>query len=65
MICDIMAGDPVPAQEGRPSLLLRPMDTDSLWELAKTTGSTMDAIRKANQLVDDPQQGQLLLIPIP
>jgi LysM repeat protein len=40
------------------------MDTDSLWELAKETGSTMDAIRKANGLTQEPRQGQMLLIPV-
>lgn len=64
MICDITAGEMLQRKENRPSLLLRPMDTDSLWELAKTTGSTVDAIRKANQLTQEPQPGQMLLIPI-
>lgn len=64
MICDITLGEVQPMQENRPSLLLQPMDADSLWELAKRTGSTMDAIRKANQLTQDPQQGQVLLIPV-
>ena len=64
MICDITLGEVQTMREGRPSLLLRPMDTDSLWELAKCTGSTMDAIRKANQLTQEPQQGQMLLIPV-
>ena len=65
MICDITAGELLQPRQDRPSLLLRPMDTDSLWELAKTTGSTMDAIRKANALSQEPQWGQMLLIPIP
>lgn len=64
MICDITVGEAHPTREGRPSLLLQPMDAESLWELAKRTGSTMDAIRKANQLTQDPQQGQILLIPV-
>ena len=38
---------------------------ESLWELAKTTGSTMDAIRRANNLENEPSPGQMLLIPIP
>jgi LysM repeat protein len=40
------------------------MDSDSLWNLAKASGSTMAAIRKANQLTQDPQPGQMLLIPV-
>ena len=64
MISGISVGEPITAPRDRPALLLRPMDTDSLWELAKATGSTMAAIRAANQLTQDPQPGQMLLIPM-
>ena len=64
MISALTVGGSKPLDEGRPSLILRPMDADSLWELAKANGSTMDAIRRANQLTQDPQQGQMLLIPV-
>lgn len=50
--------------EERPTLILRRMDAESLWELAKRSGSTMEAIRKANGLTQEPEQGQMLLIPI-
>lgn len=49
---------------GRPSLILRRVDGEGLWTMAKKTGSTVDAIRKANNLQGDPQQGQMLLIPV-
>jgi len=50
---------------GRPSLILRRAGNDRLWDIAKSTGSTMDAIRAANGQ-DSPQSPeQLLLIPIP
>lgn len=64
MISALTVGGSKPLDEGRPSLILRPMDADSLWELAKASGSTMDAIRKANQLTQEPRQGQMLLIPV-
>lgn len=64
MISALTVGGSKPLDEGRPSLIIRPMDADSLWELAKANGSTMDAIRKANQLTQDPRQGQMLLIPV-
>lgn len=48
----------------RPSLILRRMGQESLWELAKKCGSTVDAICKANQLSGDPSPEQMLLIPI-
>ena len=64
MISGLTVGGSKPLEEARPSLILRPMDTDTLWELAKETGSTMDAIRKANGLTQEPRQGQMLLIPV-
>lgn len=49
---------------GRPSLILRRQGENGLWELAKMSGSTMDAIRQANGLTDEPAVGKLLLIPV-
>lgn len=49
----------------RPSLILRRAGEEDLWEIAKSSGSTMDAIRLANKLQEEPEQGQLLLIPVP
>lgn len=48
----------------RPSLIVRSVGEGSLWELAKKTGSTVDAIRKANNLQQEPEDSQLLLIPV-
>ena len=50
----------------RPSLIIRaPLAGQSLWDLAKSCGSTVEAIRGANHL---PQEGpapeSLLLIPV-
>lgn len=56
------AKDPDP---DRPSLILRRAGEGGLWELAKMSGSTVDAIRKANGIQDDPTPGQMLLIPVP
>lgn len=64
MISGLTVGETRQPDPDRPSLILRRMDTDSLWELAKATGSTMAAIRKANALTQDPEQGQMLLIPV-
>lgn len=47
-----------------PSLILRRASGDSLWELAKATGSTEDAIRAANGLEGEPEKDRMLLIPI-
>lgn len=51
-------------QEDRPSIILRRAGGDSLWELAKTCGSTVAAIWEANELEGEPKEGQMLLIPV-
>ena len=51
-------------EENRPSLLLQRMGEEGLWNLAKASGSTVDAIRQANGLQDEPVPGQMLLIPV-
>ena len=64
MLCGLEVGDKAEPDPGRPSLLLRRAGETSLWELAKHSGSTVDAIRKANHLAGEPTPGQMLLIPI-
>ena len=49
---------------GRPSLILRKAGQDSLWDIAKESRSTVNAIQKANQLEGEPDSPQMLLIPI-
>ncbi len=48
----------------RPSVILRRAGEESLWELAKNAGSTVEAIQKANNLQQDPEENQMLLIPV-
>lgn len=48
----------------RPSLILRRIGEESLWELAKRTGSTVEAIQKLNGLQQEPLADQMLLIPV-
>ena len=47
-----------------PSLILRRMGEESLWQIAKASGSTRAAICKANGLESEPLPGQMLLIPV-
>ena len=54
-------GEPDPQ---RPSLILRRAGEESLWEIAKKCGSTVAAIRGANQLQEEPKPSQMLLIPV-
>ena len=48
----------------KPSLILRRPGNCDLWTLAKQTGSSVDLIRNVNNLVDEPNDNQLLLIPV-
>ena len=48
----------------RPSLILRRTGRESLWDIARESGSTVAAIRAANALEGEPEQGRMLLIPV-
>lgn len=48
----------------RPSLILRRYENTDLWSMAKEAGSTVTAIRQANDLTAEPEQGRMLLIPV-
>ena len=48
----------------RPSLIVRRADGQSLWELAKKNGSTVSSIQQASQLQTEPEDTQMLLIPV-
>ena len=64
MISALELGEEKNKDSGRPSLILKRVGTDGLWEIAKRTGSTVDAIRKANNLDTEPEPGRMLLIPV-
>ena len=64
MVTGLELGEIVPPAEDRPSLILRRVGEETLWEMAKLYGSTEDAIRKANGLTEEPTQGQILIIPV-
>lgn len=64
-VSSLSVGDRRKPDPDRPSLLLRRAGAETLWELAKDCGSTVEAIRKANQLTGEPEPRQMLLIPVP
>lgn len=64
IVTGIQAGEDKMADPGRPSLILCRADGSGLWNIAKTCGSTMAAIRKANSIDGDPTPGQMLIIPV-
>lgn len=49
----------------RPSLILRRTGEERLWDIAKASGSTMEAIRRLNGITEEPVPDRLLLIPVP
>lgn len=64
MVKGLELGEKISSDGNRPSVILRKAGTASLWELAKTNGSTVDAIRCANGLEQDPPEDKMLLIPV-
>lgn len=64
MITSLVLGERVKTDAERPSLILCKCEEDALWNLAKKTGSTVKAIRKANGLEGAPESGRILLIPV-
>lgn len=64
MVTGLELGELREQDEARPSLVLcRPGDED-LWTIAKRCGSTVAAIKTANNLQGDPMADQMLLIPV-
>lgn len=60
----ITLGEPMVKDPDRPSLLLRRCGTGSLWDIAKNSGTTVSAIKAANNMVDDYAPDKMLIIPI-
>lgn len=65
MITELELGETKEPDPLRPSLILRRAGENRLWDIAKECGSTVDAIRKANQLQQEPDSDRMLLIPVP
>lgn len=57
-------GEKCESDTNQPSLVLQRAEGQTLWEIAKATGSTVAAIRNANGLTQEPDAGQMLLIPV-
>lgn len=65
MVTGVELGQSCARDPGRPSLILRRSGTKRLWDIAKDSGSTVEAIRQANGIQGEPAPGQMLLIPVP
>lgn len=64
MVSGLSLGEETEPDPGRPSLILRRKGENSLWQLAKHCGSTVEAIQNANHLTEEPMEQQMLLIPV-
>lgn len=64
MISTMEIGQPEEPNPDRPNLILRRKGKQTVWELAKLHGSTVDRIMLANGLEGEPEEGKLLLIPV-
>ena len=64
MVHGLHLGELKEQDPARPSLILKRMGERTLWDLAKECGSTIETIRQANRLTDDPQPEQMLIIPV-
>ncbi len=53
----------IPSPE-RPCVILRTAGENTLWDMAKSCNSTVDAIMQVNQLQGEPDSNQMLLIPV-
>jgi len=63
-LSSIKTGEKKQPDSARPSLILRKAGQDRLWDIARTSGSTVEAIQKANGLSEEPAPDRMLLIPV-
>jgi hypothetical protein len=64
MVSGITAGERIEPDLGRPSIVIRRKGGARLWDIAKTCGSTVDSILRANGLEEEPDADKMLLIPV-
>ena len=64
MVTGASLGDLQEPDPDRPSLILLRAGGQRLWDIARESGSTVAAIRAANSLEGEPEQGRMLLIPV-
>lgn len=64
MVTGLELGEVQNPDPDRPSLILCKVGKDTLWDVAKRTGSTVEAIQKANDLQQEPDGDRILLVPV-
>ncbi len=64
VVTGLELGEPRKLDPNRPSLILCRAGELRLWDIAKSSNATLEAIRQANNLQGEPAPNQMLLIPI-
>jgi hypothetical protein len=64
VVAEVELGELQKPKPDRPSLILCRKGSQRLWDIAKNTGSTVEAILEANNLQGEPNAEQVLLIPV-
>ena len=64
IITGVSVGEMTKKDPNRPSLILRRLGQESLWDVAKSCRTTVSAIQNANDITDDCAPNQMLIIPI-
>lgn len=64
MVTQMELGETIPVDPERPSVILRRVGSDSVWDIAKAYGSTVERINEANALESEPLPERMLLIPL-
>ena len=64
MVAGLDAGEMTDADAERPSMIICRCDGESLWNMAKRCGSTVDDIIRINRLDGQPHPGKIIMIPI-
>lgn len=65
MVTGLELGELQEPDDRRPSLIVCRPGGESMWEIAKRTGSTIAAIQNANGIQDEMPTDRMILIPIP
>lgn len=63
-VTGLTVGEQAEKDPARPSVILRKAGQEGLWEIAKSSGSTVEAIQSANGLQGEPDPDKILLIPV-
>lgn len=64
MVMGLEMGDICEQDPERPSLILRKLGDKRLWDIAKENGSSVDMIKKINNIQQEPDEERMLLIPV-